>query len=83
MTDLEKVRLDGREIKSLKNPSEEIQLAAVRQNGRAIQYLENPSEAVQIAAVRQNWQAMKDIKNSYTNAVKLAAEESKAESESR
>ena len=69
----------GYAIQHLDKPSEEIQLAAVRQNGYAIQYLENPSEAVQIAAVRQNWQAMKDIKNSYTNAVKLAAEESKRE----
>jgi ABC-type multidrug transport system fused ATPase/permease subunit len=38
MTDLEKVRLDGREIKSLKNSSMEVQLGTVQQNGHACNY---------------------------------------------
>jgi hypothetical protein len=49
----------------IKNPSEEIQLAAVKQNVYvwAIQFIKNPSEEVQLAAVKQNGYAIQYIQN--------------------
>jgi len=36
-------------IKYIKNPSEEVQLAAIGEDAFAIQWIENPSEKVQLA----------------------------------
>ena len=43
---LEIVKRFGRAIKYIKNPSEEVQLAAVKKNGSAIRFIKNPSEVV-------------------------------------
>jgi hypothetical protein len=45
--DLEKhVYKNGKLIKFIDNPSEEVQLAAVKKLGSSIQYIQNPSEKV-------------------------------------
>ena len=52
MTDLEKVTEDGFAIQFIKNPSEEVQIAAVTKYGYAIEYIKNPTLIVrQIVAV--------------------------------
>ena len=56
----------------LKNPSEEIQLAAITSNSHAIKYIANPSEAVQLAAVTNDCYVIEYIKNP-SEAVQLAA----------
>jgi hypothetical protein len=52
-------------IKFIKNPSEDVQMAAVKEGGWIIQYIIDkgivPSEAVQMAAVRQNGSAIQYI----------------------
>ena len=63
MTKLEKVQQNGCSIKDIKNPYEEVQLAAVRKDGERIQFIENPSEVVQLAAVRQCGSAIQHIEN--------------------
>ena len=50
-------------ITNIKNPSEQVQLAAVKQNGFAIEYIKNPSEQVQLAAVKRDGYAIDYIKN--------------------
>jgi hypothetical protein len=42
----------GRHIQYIRNPSEEVLLAAVKQDGEAIKFIDNPSEEVQIEAVK-------------------------------
>jgi len=65
-------------IHYIKNPSEEMQLAAVTQDGyaNAIHYIKNPSEAVQLAAVTQNGGVIQYIKNP-SEAIQLAAVKNK------
>ena len=41
---------DGNHIRHLKNPTEEMKLAAVRRTSSAIEHIENPSDAVRQAA---------------------------------
>ena len=62
MTDLERVKNNPLNIKDIKNPSLEVQLAAVKVNGWAIQYVKNPSLEVQLTAVRQNGYSIEYIK---------------------
>ena len=64
------------EIQYIKNPSEEVKMAAVKQDGWAIQYIKNPSEAMQMTAVQQNSWAIQYIKNP-SEEVKMAAERNK------
>ena len=71
-------RYDGRcAIEYIKNPSEEVKLAAVKQNGCAIKYIENPSEKVQLAAVNQDRTAFHYIKNPTPKVIALANAKSK------
>lgn len=51
------------EIRKIKNPSEEVQMAAVTVNGDALQYIKNPSPAVQLAAVKEYAPAIQYIEN--------------------
>src|SRR5690554_356835 len=60
---LELVKQDCTIIKFIKEPSEEIQLAAVNQNGFAIQYITDPSEEVQLEAVTNVGMSIQCIKN--------------------
>jgi hypothetical protein len=59
-------------IRFIREPSEEMQLAAVRQDGYAIQHLRDPSEAVQLAAVLQNSESIQHIREP-SEAVQLVA----------
>jgi len=70
--DLLKVMKNGEAIKDIKNPTEEIQLAAVKQNGKVLEYITSPSEAVKIAAVSNNCYALGLIENP-SEEVQLAA----------
>jgi hypothetical protein len=56
----------------IKNPSEEVKLAAVKQNGYAVQFIKNPSEEVQLAAVMEHGCAIEYI-NEPSEQVQLAA----------
>ena len=44
------LQTSGVAIEHIKNPSEEVQLAAVKQDGWVIRYIKNPSKKVQLAA---------------------------------
>jgi hypothetical protein len=66
------VTINADNIKSIENPSEEVQLIAVQQDGDTIQYIENPSEEVQLSAVRQKGSSIRYIKNP-SEEVQLAA----------
>jgi len=57
------VAVTARAMQYIKNPSEQLQLAAVKQNGYIIEYIKNPSEKVQLEAVKQNAYAIFYIKN--------------------
>ena len=48
------VKQDGYNIQFIRNPSEDVQLAAVSHYRPAIRYLESPSETVQLAAVQNH-----------------------------
>ena len=50
-------------IKYIKDPGEDVQLAAVLSSYKAIKYIENPSEDVQLISVRQQGIVIKRIKN--------------------
>lgn len=50
-------------IEYLKDPSEEVKLAAVEQEGDLIVHIENPSEKVQLIAVKQRGYVIRHIKN--------------------
>ena len=69
---LRDVRMEGRYIKWINNPSEAICLAAVKRNGWAIKNINNPSEAVCLAAVKQDGYSLQYINNP-SEAVCLAA----------
>ena len=73
---LSAVTQDGYAIRDIKNPSEQVQLAAVKQNGLAIEWIIKkgitPSEQVQLAAVTQSKYALLFIKKPYEQ-VQLAA----------
>jgi len=56
----------------VKNPSEEMKLAAVKKDRYAIEYIKNPSEEVQMVAVKEDGYAIKYIKNP-TLEVQIAA----------
>lgn len=47
---IEQLKNDEISIKDIKNPSEELQLAAVKQDYRAIKHIKNPTEKVKEAA---------------------------------
>jgi hypothetical protein len=53
----------GYYITEIKNPSEEIQLAAVIKYGDVIEYFKNPSEEVQLAAIKNRWWVIEFIQN--------------------
>ena len=57
------VRGNATLIRQIKNPSEQVQLAAVQQDGWTIYYIPNPSEQVQIEAVKQSSDAILYIDN--------------------
>ena len=59
-------------ISKIKNPSEQVQLAAIQTYANAIKYIKTPTEQVQLAAVQQNGHAIKYIENP-TEQVQLAA----------
>jgi hypothetical protein len=61
-------------IVSIKDPSEEVQVAAVSQNGFMIQKISNPTEAAKIAAVRATPKCLQILVNP-SDAVFLAAVE--------
>ena len=63
VTDLDKIIITPNYIGDIKNPSEDLQLAAVQRSGYAIQYIKNPSESIQIAAVQENGLAIGFIDN--------------------
>ena len=56
----------------IKDPPEEVQLAAVMENGCAIEHINDPSEQVQLAAVKKFGVAIGYIKNP-SEEIKLAA----------
>jgi hypothetical protein len=56
----------------VKNPSEQVQLAAVNRDSDAIAYIKNPSEQVQIAAVNRDGYAIQYIKKP-SEQVQIAA----------
>ena len=71
-TEKKMVEKDPFSIRYIKNPSEDVQLAAVKQDVDVIEYIQNPSEKVQLAAIKQGFWAIKYIRNP-SEKVKLAA----------
>ncbi len=57
------VKYNGFVIKTIKNPSEALQILAVRDEYDAIKYIKNPSEKVQLAAINNRAMAIQHIKN--------------------
>ena len=57
------LKIDGRVIRFIKNPTLEMQLEVVKQDGLAIQYIKRPTPEIQLAAVKQNGCAIQFIKN--------------------
>ena len=55
-------RLSG-DIKFIKNPDKEVQLAAVKEDGNSIQYIKNPDKEVQLEAVKKNGLVIQYIEN--------------------
>ena len=47
------LKIDGRAIQFIKNPTSEMQLEAVKQNGCAIQFIKNPTPEMQLEAVKR------------------------------
>ncbi len=72
LNDLYLVQQDGVNIRSIRNPSIEVQLAAVSQDGTNIQFIKNPSKEVQLAAVMQNGYSIQYIRKP-TEEIQLAA----------
>ena len=66
------LKIDGRAIRFIKNPTLEVQLEAVKQNGYAIEFIKNPTVEVQLEAVKQNGLAIQYIKKP-TVEIQLAA----------
>ena len=60
---LEAVRQNGRCIRYIDNPSEQLQIEAVKENGCSIEFIKNPSEELQLEAVREDGRAIQYIKN--------------------
>ena len=59
-------------IAEIKNPSEEVQLAAVKEDVYALYHIENPSEALQLFAVKEHYNAISLIENP-SEEIQLAA----------
>ena len=57
------VEHNGCDIQFIRNPSEQVQLAAVRQWGYAIEFIKNPTINIQLEAVKENGYAIQFIKN--------------------
>lgn len=73
-TDVQKlIANDGRMIKFIKNPSEQLQLKMVQRNGCNIKYIKDPSENIQLTAILQNSKAINYINNPTKNAKRLAS----------
>lgn len=53
ISQLEKVKQDGYSIQYMKNPSENVKLAAVEDDGCSIQFIDFPSKEIQLVAVRE------------------------------
>jgi hypothetical protein len=51
------------ELEFIKDPSEEVQLAAVNQDGFVIKFIKDPSEKVQLAAIKSSPFSIREIKN--------------------
>ncbi len=69
---LDKIKKDGRLIRYVSKPTEEIKLAAVESRGSAIGYITNPSEKIQLAAINQDAMAILNIINP-SEKVQIAA----------
>jgi len=65
------VKADGRLIKDINNPSEELKLFLVNQNPENIELLHNPSLKLQLAAIRQNPDSYRFIDNPSEAATQL------------
>ena len=63
---------NGKLIKFIDNPSEEVQLAAVKKNPYSIQFIKNPSERLQLAAVEQDPYSILYIENPTEKVKQLA-----------
>ena len=51
------------DIKFIKNPDKEVQLAAVKEDGNSIQYIKNPDKEIQLEAVKEDVYSIQYIKN--------------------
>lgn len=66
------LKIDGRAIQFIENPSEKLQLAAVRQSGTCVRHIKNPTTKVKLAALKSFPWAIKDFKN-MSESFKIAA----------
>lgn len=69
---LQIIKLNPNFIRTIENPSIEVQLSAVQADWNVIQYIENPSEEVQLAAIDENPEAIKYIKDPTEKVLKEA-----------
>ena len=67
-----KASKDPIDIRNIKNPSEELQLAAVKEFGDSIRHIKEPNEKVKLAAVKQSGTAIQYIKNPSKKVKKIA-----------
>jgi hypothetical protein len=72
-----KLYKNGKLIKFIDNPSEEVQLAAVKKLGSSIQYIQNPSEKVQLAVIEQDPYSIRFIENTSGKVKQLARSKGK------
>ena len=61
MTNLEKVKKNGRALYYVKNQTTEICLAAVKENGCALEFVKKQTEEICLAAFEQNEKSIKYI----------------------
>jgi len=60
---LEAVKKNGKSIKYINNPTEEMQLEAVKQDGYSIKYIKNPTKEMCMEAINDYGQSIQFIKN--------------------
>jgi hypothetical protein len=76
MTDqeqFEKIKIDGKWIKNVQNPSEKLQYAAVADHPSNIKFIKEPTEAVQMLAVCINPWSLQYIRNPTDYVIQEAA----------
>ena len=61
--DVEKVKLDGLNIKNITYQTERLCSIAVKQNGYALKYIKNQTEQICLEAVKQNGNMLQYVKN--------------------